>query len=250
MSSDDNPDDIAETIRCAGNDARLAQCRVDLARFAAAVFEIVGIDLIRQHPGRSEETRSDLSHLDESVAVSILLRIGAQLISASADLFGDGRAYAAAALTRQLVEVEYLAWAFETRDRDAERWLQSNQHERESFFRPAKLRKAAQGKFRGADYSYHCELGGHPVPGGALLLHDGGEGFIQLLLSDALGHVGRIWDHIVRWARCDTRRAPVLLRARQMSERFARWKESDPLVNLPPPPEQIPHRTPPLKRHC
>jgi hypothetical protein len=76
----------------------------------------------------------------------MILRIGSQLVSASVDLFTDGRTYAAAALTRQLVEVEYLAWAFETRDEDAARWLRSDRAEREAFFTPRKLRLAAQGK--------------------------------------------------------------------------------------------------------
>ena len=79
--------------------------------------------------------------------MSVLLRVAGQLTSASADLFADGRHYAAAALLRQMVEIEYLAWAFETRDGDGERWLRSNQQERQEFFKPAKLRAAAQGKF-------------------------------------------------------------------------------------------------------
>jgi hypothetical protein len=66
------------------------------------------------------------------------LRISAELVSASTDLFGDGRHYAAAALLRQLVELEYLAWAIETRHEDAEKWLRSSRVERESFFKPAK----------------------------------------------------------------------------------------------------------------
>jgi hypothetical protein len=53
--------------------------------------------------------------------MSVLLRIGSQLISASAELLTEGRPYAGAALPRQIIEIEYLAWAFETRDRDVER---------------------------------------------------------------------------------------------------------------------------------
>src|ERR1700730_3113518 len=67
-------------------------------------------------------------------------------------------------LLRQMVEIEYLAWAVETRGGDGERWLRSDQQQRQSFCTPVKLRKAAQGRFRGKDYGYHCELGGHPVP--------------------------------------------------------------------------------------
>jgi hypothetical protein len=125
------------------------------------------------------------------VAVSMLLRIGSELVSACTDLFADGRHYAAAALLRQLVEIEYLAWAFETRDQDGERWLRSTRTERQSFFTPAKLRDASGGRFRGKDYGYHCELGGHPVPEATLLLKEN-EVVAQVLLSDLLGHTGRI----------------------------------------------------------
>jgi hypothetical protein len=128
---------------------------------------------------------------DEIVAVSLLFRIGGQLTSAGADLFADGRHYAAAALLRQMVEIEYLAWAFDSRDKDAERWLRGTADERRNFFTPAKLRQAANGKFRGKDYGYHCELGGHPVPNSFVLLHRD-EVTCQLLLSDMLGHTGRI----------------------------------------------------------
>ena len=123
----------------------------------------------------------------------------------------------------------------DTLDRDGERWLRSDRRERESFFTPAKLRKAAEGEFRGKDYWYHCELGGHPVPGSTALLGDDAA-VPQLLLSDLLGHVGRIWDHLVRWARKSSHGDPILSRSPKMSRRFSGWKAKDPLVDLPPPP--------------
>jgi hypothetical protein len=172
---------------------------------------------------------------DETVAVSVLLLIGAQLISASASLFEDGRHYAAAALVRQMVEIEYLAWAFETRDGDGARRLRSDQQERQEFFKPAKLRAAARGTFRGKDYGYHCELGGHPVPGASILLK-GDLAVSELLLSDLLGHAGRIWDHLVGWARQNSDGYPILSRGGGMSSRFGEWKSKDLLVDLPPPP--------------
>ena len=161
--------------------------------------------------------------------MSVLLRVTGQLISASADLFAGGHQYAAAALLRQMVEIEYLAWAFEVRDGDGERWLRSDQHERQEFFKPAKPRAAAQGKFRGKDYGYHCELGGHPVPQAGILLR-GDSAIGQLLLSDLLGHVGRIWDHLVGWARQNENRGPILERSHEMSVRFEEWKSRDQLV--------------------
>lgn len=178
------------------------ELRAALAKFASQKFHQVGTVLhLTGHiigPDRALSASPFGHGSDEVVGISLLLRIASQLVSASTDLFRDGRSYAAAALVRQIVELEYLAWAFESRDRDTERWLRSNEQERQDLFRPAKLRKAAQGKFRSKDYGYHCELGGHPVPKAAILLSDD-SAISQLLLSDLLGHVGRIWDHRSPW---------------------------------------------------
>lgn len=244
MGKDKGPDeewgDVLEAIRHSVEDPSLVTCRTELAHFAADTFAAVGRELhtIGHIIGSDRVTGSSpWGHgTDETVAISVLLRIATQLVSASADLFADGRPYAAAALTRQLVEVEYLAWAFEARDREGERWLRSSRQERELFFRPAKLRKAASGRFRSQDYGYHCELGGHPVPGGTALLRSDDPALPQLLLADTLGHVGRIWDHILGWARNSLHGKSVTDRAQAMSQRFADWKSLDPLASLPPPP--------------
>jgi hypothetical protein len=233
-----NTQAISETINLAGNDKNLRKQRGQLARFASEIFLSAGTELhILGHligPDRTDHVSPSGHGSDETVAVSVLLRIASQLISSSADLFEDGRKYAAAALLRQMVEIEYLAWAMETRDRDGERWLRSSREQRESFFTPAKLRQAAQGKFRGKDYAYHCELGGHPVPGAGVLLGDDSV-VSQLLLADLLGHAGRIWDHLIGWSRKTSNGRPILSRGLEMSERFAEWKSNDPLAALPPP---------------
>lgn len=172
--------------RSSAADPAQAAARLELARTTAETFSSVGTELhVVGHVLGTDRVRglSPGGHgSDEIVAVSLLLRVAGQLVSASTDLFGDGRHYAAAALMRQLVEVEYLAWAFNARDNDAERWLRSTAEERRGFFTPAKLRQAAQGKFRGKDYGHHCEMGGHPVPRSAILLN-GDDVICQLLLS-------------------------------------------------------------------
>ncbi len=230
---------VKDTIRLAAGDKVLMQLRSELAHFAAKTFGASGTELhaLGHILGTDRiDGTSPFGHgSDETVAVSMLLRIATQLVSASADLFLDGRPYAAAALLRQIVEIEYLAWAMETRDSDGERWLRSDRSLRESFFTPAKLRKAAQGKFRGKDYGYHCEMGGHPVPVASILLGND-TAMPQLLLVDLLGHAGRIWDHLVGWANASSHGVPILSRSQQMSEKFGEWKSLDPLAALPPPP--------------
>lgn len=230
---------LVAVARRAAADPEQRRIRSDLAMHAAAVFSKSGegLHVVGHLVGKDRvEGKSPFNHgNDEAVAIAFLLLISSQLVSASSDLLVGGRPYAGAALLRQVVEVEYLAWAFETRDEDAANWLRSDKKIREEFFRPAKLREAAKGKFRGRDYGFHCELGGHPVPQGSILLkHE--DGIAQLLLSDLLGHVGRIWDHLVRWAEEHATYGQIMLAENpEMVRRFQEWKAIDKMIDLPPP---------------
>jgi hypothetical protein len=228
-----------QLTRTSATDPAQIQARYTLARTTALTFSSAGRELHLAGHILGGDRVSGLSKAghgsDEVVAISLLLRIAGQLISASTDLFSDGRHYAAAALLRQLVEIEYLAWAFDARDKDAERWLRSTQDERRDFFSPAKLRAAAQGKFRAKDYGYHCEMGGHPVPQASLLLSSDMV-TAQLLLSDLLGHSGRIWDHLLDWSVNQPYGFPLHSRKEVMYADYTAWKRVDELIKLPPPP--------------
>lgn len=120
-----------EAIRTAAQDQQVSRLRYKLAKFSSKELLDAGTELhLLGHFLGSDRVdgSSPFGHGDdETIAVSVLPRVASQLTSASADLFTDGRGYAAAALLRQLVEIEYLAWAFETRNGDGERWLRSNQ---------------------------------------------------------------------------------------------------------------------------
>jgi hypothetical protein len=208
-------------------DENIIQVRHELAEYTASQFLEAADEIVIQNKGKETEK--------ESQAISILLKIGASLVSGASRLFQTSNAYAAASLVRQLVEIEYLAWAFEDNKQEAEKWMDSSKDERMKFFTPAKLRQAAQGRFRGKDYGYHCELGGHPVPEAGLLL-DNPSRTAQLLLSDMLGHSGRIWDHLVRWADGEVKQDAILSRREQMLERYVAWKKKDFTTRLPAPP--------------
>lgn len=58
----------------------------------------------------------------------------------------------------------------------------------------------------------------------------------QVLLSDLLGHAGRIWNHFASWAKNKPQGKYLHLRNQQMSEKYSVWKSLDPLFELPPPP--------------
>jgi hypothetical protein len=140
-----------EAITAAATDVSQIAIRVELAAYVSQLFAQVGTLLHLSGniigPDRKAGTSPFDHGSDETVAVSLLLQIASQLLSASTDLFQDGRSYAAAALVRQMVEVEYLAWAFETRDHDAERWLRSNERERQDFFRPPSFGRLLEDDF-------------------------------------------------------------------------------------------------------
>lgn len=226
--------------------------RTSFAGFTADTFKDLGEKLfVCGHilgPDRRDKV-SPFGHGDDAVvAVSMLLRIASELVSGCADLMNSGRHYAGAALVRQLVEVEYLAWAFEKNDKECSRWLRSTREERFSFFTPAKLRKAAGDHFRSADYGFHCELGGHPVPGSWRLLNNA-EATGQLMLSDCLGHSTHIWNHFLGWIKSYDAYGKEFVnmvfgndantRVAQMRQRNDEWNRLDKLTSLPPPPVDI-----------
>ncbi|MGA8908959.1 MAG: hypothetical protein WB524_15190 [Acidobacteriaceae bacterium] len=224
------------TVSAAALDPNLVVIRKDLALMASRVFSDVGRYLHVAGWALGNDRKEDKSPFkngsDEVVGMSVLLRIGSQLISASAELLTEGRPYAGAALLRQIVEIEYLAWAFENRDSDAERWLRSDHDIRERLFRPVKLRNASKGRFRSDDYRFHCEFGGHPVPTAMALLDDNAV-IAQVLLFDLLGHTGHIWDHFIVWAkRNEDYTVELKEHSLTMSQQFQNWKSSDPLTAM------------------
>jgi hypothetical protein len=108
---------------------------------------------------------------DESAqALGLVARIGAALGRGAGELLSAGNPYAAAALTRQLVEVEYLFWTFADDIADAPAWLHATREERQRCFSPAAMRKRSKGRFRAKEYQTHCERGGHPDPNARMLL--------------------------------------------------------------------------------
>jgi len=72
-------------------------------------------------PGRVDGSSARGNGDDEVVAVGALLQIGGELALPAIQLLTGEQHYAGAALVRQLVEVEYLMWAFESNPGEAKR---------------------------------------------------------------------------------------------------------------------------------
>jgi hypothetical protein len=138
---------------------------------------------------------------DATVGLGTVVQIAGELCSGAITLLRDGNRYAAAALLRQVVEVEYLAWAFAEDEAEAMNWLRSNREERMQFWQPRHIRKRAGDRFRGRDYALHCEAGGHPTPDGNRLLSTSNEkqpDFFEW--NDLIFHGLSVWDYTIQAA--------------------------------------------------
>jgi hypothetical protein len=134
---------------------------------------------------------------DAVVGLAGIIRIGALLCRGIVDLLNAGNVYSAAALSRQLVEVEYLSWAFANDHEEASSWLRSSREERLSRWQPRHLRNRAGTRFRAQDYADHCESGGHPTPAGALRLVDGPPKMADFIWYEAAIHGSSVWSYMI-----------------------------------------------------
>ncbi len=122
----------------------------------------------------------------------------ASLVSGAIDLIASHNYYAAAALNRQLVEVEYLTWAFENDLAHVVDWYHSDRKEREKRWGPQALRDLSEGKFPNEDYWQHCEVGGHPTPVGMrALLHSDEVVSAALARYEVISHGYHAWLYAV-----------------------------------------------------
>jgi hypothetical protein len=135
---------------------------------------------------------------DVALASALLCHIAAELVGGIQALLESGRVYAAAALLRQLVEVEYLAYlGYSTPARLAE-WYRSPPEQLRVEFTPKRMREASDGLFADHEYWTHCKHGGHPHPSGRMLLQAYKN---QLppsahLTPDTCHHLHRLWTSV------------------------------------------------------
>lgn len=107
---------------------------------------------------------------DAAVGLSVVVQIAGDLLTGTVALLSGDNLYGAAALLRQAVEVEYLAWAFAEDEQEAANWMRSTSEGERRMWTPKHLRDRSAGRFRASDYHGHCERGGHPTPEATLLL--------------------------------------------------------------------------------
>lgn len=240
----DGPGIEHHDVREHATDPRLAALRLDVAGTAAPKLRDAGRFLhLAGHltgDGRLSGSSPHGNGNDAQVAVGVLAQIAADLLDASASLLSGINHYAGAALLRQVVEVEYLSWAFANEKREASEWLNSTHQERLEFFTPVRLRDISDGRFSAADYRHHCEQGGHPVPKAIPLLGNPDPAVAQMLLVDLLLHSWRTTDSLIEWEARFSACEPVLEALRTARGAFGNWGRDDPLyewtLSAPPAP--------------
>lgn len=197
-------EEIQRLLRELAEDSGAKQAREVACRAIAGALKVIGLDLwvlgYAVGPDRIVGASPFSFGSDRTVGVAIIAQMGGELAQGAIDLLDDRSLYAASALTRQIVEVEYLAFAFAEQHQVAADWLRSNRKERLDYWSPAKLRKRAGGRFLPTDYWHHCEMGGHPTNRGMRLLPGHSRLGISWLWVDLVGHLDGVWKHIVTCA--------------------------------------------------
>ena len=136
---------------------------------------------------------------DRLLAAALLCRLGSELSGGIALLLRGRHEYAAGALLRQIVEVEYLMFLAYRDPSQLEKWYTADARRLRDEFKPQVMRKAAGGLFRDNEYWHHCEVGGHPHPKARLLLraYNPPETDVQrALLPDSVHHIRRLWTSL------------------------------------------------------
>lgn len=202
MGSPSDRDSGRHAVDLAAMDGEARRARRALCRALTDGFEQVGERLILGGhiigPDRVDGTSPFGNGDDSLVALGYLSRTAAALVGGASQMLDVGNRYAAGTLTRQLVEVEYLHWAFAEDHDEAAAWLRSNRDDRLKRWQPRHLRERSGGRFRGVDYAEHCEHGGHPTPGGARSLLRTDSGTQAECLHYELAHHGAsTWEYLL-----------------------------------------------------
>lgn len=169
-------------------DTDALEARVHFAKTAAAAIRAVGDDLRNVARERANEF---------AAALALAAAAGAELARGTCVLLEVDNAYAAAALLRQVVEVEYLLWTFGDDVDDGARWLRADRKELLDRFSPSAMRKRSKGTFRSKEYGMHCATGGHPTPSGASTLL-AWRPAVPALWADLGQHLEHVWNLLVR----------------------------------------------------
>ena len=140
---------------------------------------------------------------DGVVSFAVLVEIAPELGRSACTLIDAHQLYAAEALARQLVEVEYVLWTFASDSEEARKWINANRDTLLKIFSPTAIRNRAGDAFDANEYHDHCNLGGHPAPTARLLLSNHGARIsADVVWLDLCQHLDRIRCRVAEADRC------------------------------------------------
>ena len=103
-------------------------------------------------------------------AIAAAIQMGGETARGAVLLLRDNNRYGAAALVRQVVEIEYLLCLFAQDSDEPSRWASFDLEAVRREYQPARMRERCGGRFRSAEYASHCQVGGHPRFAGGYVL--------------------------------------------------------------------------------
>ena len=233
-SGDAERGEILRRLDELGDDPAAAACRKAVCRTIAQALADTGrlfwVTGLIVGPDRASGTSPFGFGDDQAVGVATVAQIGGELAVGAVQLLMDGNLYAGSALIRQLVEVEYLAFAFAEEHKVAADWLRADRKVRHEFWQPKHLRERAGGRFLRSDYGHHCDIGGHPTIDGMSLLPDHKRPSSAWLWADLAGHLQGIWKHLAVCAeRVIGGPIPEGWKAREVKPAIDAWLAADGL---------------------
>jgi hypothetical protein len=95
-------------------------------------------------------------------SIAAAVQMAGETARGSVSLLRDSNRYGAAALIRQLVEIEYLLCLFAIDENEPLRWASLEVDAVRKEYQPARMRERCGDRFRSEEYSIHCQVGGHP----------------------------------------------------------------------------------------
>lgn len=141
--------------------------------------------------------------IDFRTALSVAVQFGGSLGTGAVALGEQANWYAASALVRQFIEIQYLLRLFRADPSEAVTWLKASSNDLRESFSPSRMRMRLGGVFRYQEYRIHCEVGGHANPRAHVLLpsrvlkqHRPPLGSNEVFWIDLAQHLRRVWQDI------------------------------------------------------
>ena len=174
---------------------RVAACEL-LSSALDAIGRRLRADGLRHGSLGGEVPPTDLS-VREVNGLGTLAKIGAELARGAIALLRADNLYAAGALVRQHVEVEFLARAFAIDHQVVSTWLGSGRGERSDFWSPDGRSRRVGNGLLADDYTRHCEVGGYPTMRAARLLPGPARTRPAEVWVDLAGHLDTTLQHVI-----------------------------------------------------